>query len=658
MFLLPTEEVTLNRNSHGQLGFHIQHEGIVTEVEQYGLAGKAGLKQGSRLVEICKVAVPTMSHDQMVDLLKTSVVVTVTVIPPLKDGTPRRGCTYRNCNYSVLADIGDYENIGLSDNEESPWKHKDASSQQQTPHSRYHGQSHGRAAGRKLENQMKNAKTSPSKSSGPPLSQLNRKEEWYGHKDNDNSQDESPPPLPIRMLDSSGIIASTPPKYIEIRHPPPPSNRYNKPAPFPVPGSSIPRPSSPPSYHHHQIRQALSMPVNNAQNLTQVSSSVSHNDHLASSINQQQTNHHYTDSHPSDSDTSNYLRKSGTSLNSGTLSSGESTSNMILIVNVSDFKTALFIQLFRLKKNVQQGYPHDHLDYEVSNSRGSSPHVNKQNDQIMSKSWNVNRNIQRNQNDIGMCLTELKSTRNKNTVPSNTSTLSSQSSGSSSTFHEDLLRLIDPDLIDSQPEVALEPQRETKHRQSVEELLQEMETGSSSVNTSDNSVICTTALPAQVISSASPSPSDHKMSKEERLSPRVKSSLMKAKQVGSSSEPVIPLPIPDNEQIDWRSLVDTATKAMQVVKKNPSDTNSDSSSLKEVHQNNEFDKNAEKMQILKTKLKKLEQNLTKEQRKNETLEFEVHQLKEENIKLQEESQAAADQLRRFTEWFFQAINKQ
>jgi hypothetical protein len=35
----------------------------------------------------------------------------------------------------------------------------------------------------------------------------------------------------------------------------------------------------------------------------------------------------------------------------------------------------------------------------------------------------------------------------------------------------------------------------------------------------------------------------------------------------------------------------------------------------------------------------------------------VEQLREENIRLQEESQTAAQQLRRFTEWFFQTIDK-
>lgn len=94
-----TEELMLCRNAAGQLGFHVQSEGLVTEVESEGLAWKAGLRRGCRLLEICKVAVATLSYDQMVDLLKTSIMVSVTVVPPHKDGSPRRGCPLQNCSY-------------------------------------------------------------------------------------------------------------------------------------------------------------------------------------------------------------------------------------------------------------------------------------------------------------------------------------------------------------------------------------------------------------------------------------------------------------------------------------------------------------------------------------------------------------------------------
>ncbi|XP_061098886.1 signal-induced proliferation-associated 1-like protein 1 [Conger conger] len=88
-----TSEMTLRRNGLGQLGFHINYEGIVAEVEPYGYAWQAGLRQGSRLVEICKVSVATLTHEQMIDLLRTSVSVKVVIIPPHEDATPRRGCS-------------------------------------------------------------------------------------------------------------------------------------------------------------------------------------------------------------------------------------------------------------------------------------------------------------------------------------------------------------------------------------------------------------------------------------------------------------------------------------------------------------------------------------------------------------------------------------
>uniref|UniRef100_A0A8C7R8R9 Signal-induced proliferation-associated 1 like 3 n=1 Tax=Oncorhynchus mykiss TaxID=8022 RepID=A0A8C7R8R9_ONCMY len=88
-----TADMTLRRNGLGQLGFHVSLDGTVAEVEEYGFAWQAGLRQGSRLVEICKVAAVTLTHEQMIDLLRTSVTVKVVIIPPYEEGGPRRGCT-------------------------------------------------------------------------------------------------------------------------------------------------------------------------------------------------------------------------------------------------------------------------------------------------------------------------------------------------------------------------------------------------------------------------------------------------------------------------------------------------------------------------------------------------------------------------------------
>ncbi|KAM9857044.1 signal-induced proliferation-associated 1-like protein 2 [Aulostomus maculatus] len=86
----PAVEMTLRRNRLGQLGFHVNFEGVVADVEAHGFAWQAGLRPGCRLMEICRVAVVTMSHEQMIEMLRTSTPVNVVVIPPQKDGTPRR----------------------------------------------------------------------------------------------------------------------------------------------------------------------------------------------------------------------------------------------------------------------------------------------------------------------------------------------------------------------------------------------------------------------------------------------------------------------------------------------------------------------------------------------------------------------------------------
>uniref|UniRef100_A0A8B9HHT1 Signal-induced proliferation-associated 1 like 3 n=1 Tax=Astyanax mexicanus TaxID=7994 RepID=A0A8B9HHT1_ASTMX len=84
-----TVDMTLRRNGLGQLGFHVRLDGTVSEVEEYGFAWQAGLRQGSRLVEICKVAAVTLTHEQMIDLLRTSVTVKVVIIPPYEEGGAR-----------------------------------------------------------------------------------------------------------------------------------------------------------------------------------------------------------------------------------------------------------------------------------------------------------------------------------------------------------------------------------------------------------------------------------------------------------------------------------------------------------------------------------------------------------------------------------------
>ena len=53
-FAFQTQTLVLRRNQFGQLGFHVQSEGLVADVETAGLAYQAGLRTGCRLVEVGK----------------------------------------------------------------------------------------------------------------------------------------------------------------------------------------------------------------------------------------------------------------------------------------------------------------------------------------------------------------------------------------------------------------------------------------------------------------------------------------------------------------------------------------------------------------------------------------------------------------------------
>ena len=65
----------------------------------------------------------------------------------------------------------------------------------------------------------------------------------------------------------------------------------------------------------------------------------------------------------------------------------------------------------------------------------------------------------------------------------------------------------------------------------------------------------------------------------------------------------------------------------------------------------------DRLSQLLVRLESLESRLNSESREKTELADEVAQLREENLRLQEESQTSAQQLRRFTEWFFQTMDK-
>ncbi|KAM9390561.1 signal-induced proliferation-associated 1-like protein 2 isoform 1-T1 [Salvelinus alpinus] len=64
-----------------------------------------------------------------------------------------------------------------------------------------------------------------------------------------------------------------------------------------------------------------------------------------------------------------------------------------------------------------------------------------------------------------------------------------------------------------------------------------------------------------------------------------------------------------------------------------------------------------KVNQLEVILTQLQHDLRKEKEDKVLLQVEVQHLRQDNMRLQEESQTSAAQLRKFTEWFFHTIDK-
>jgi len=110
--------------------------------------------------------------------------------------------------------------------------------------------------------------------------------------------------------------------------------------------------------------------------------------------------------------------------------------------------------------------------------------------------------------------------------------------------------------------------------------------------------------------------------------------------------------------MEWTSLVDTATKAIsEVPEEAPAETEAEAEPPVVVGSEKASQQAGQPVQALLDRLAALESQLTEERQEKSELESEIVHLKEENVRLKEESQTAAQQLRRFTEWFFQTIDK-
>lgn len=218
-----------------------------------------------------------------------------------------------------------------------------------------------------------------------------------------------------------------------------------------------------------------------------------------------------------------------------------------------------------------------------------------------------------------------------------------------------------------------------------------LKTESQSKNESD--VIFTTARPATVISSSSSEQQKNERTANELhinedlvkvMSPRRPNPTLMNKRKDTDSLMQQPLPLlPDSKEVDWTTLVDQAimqvNEGLKMSKANkqeiydelnngtnssnepnpsppsisPSSSSTCSSSLSGSLQQQMTPSSS--LPELQNQVSQLEDRITKETRRRKSLEQAVRRLTEENRRLQDESQAAVQQLRRFTEWFFQNI---
>ncbi|GIY80218.1 signal-induced proliferation-associated 1-like protein 2 [Caerostris extrusa] len=658
-----TQELILRRNSLGQLGFHVQFEGVITEVENYGFAWQAGLRQGSRLVEICKVAVATLSYDQMVDLLKTSMTVSVTVIPPLSSGTSRKGCNLHNCNYLSSGSVGDYENIGICDHSES--HHKTATPRQQTA---FHSQ---RITSKREDrhSNLQHSNRSPSMDRILPKSDVrnifseSRRDHMQHHSilSLRNIQDPSQNILPTRLTPYSGGVSSL--QSIDRESSQKTGTSFPTPRSSPVYLSSNSHDHGLPTYGNIQSHLHRSFHDRNrngiSQRLTHIGGMVSARSELS-----------LTDINPFHMRTHSYQKVSLCQHSSKSQSPSDSLSSQPQLHQNSSHSPSSKIGNSFTKRSPPSVNSDYHSDSSSDWHQGTSsadelcdarlngsPHrfiqESKATPSLKSPSKNVSESTQSKLSRLRPGVTNCSTRPSKPTVNFVAIASSGSScSGSTSTLQEDLLKLINPEYLDSDSNSEDPP---SSHLDSDAGSRTHLSTPSSSLersagNTPDPAldVILTKAQPAHVISSEPSSPaSDMRF---ERLSPRVLSAQNKFKPLPPPPSSPSLISLTDNRDIDWASLVSSATKGIEAL------PIGSASWLEEAEkqlclESNTLGAGISNVKELESRLLKMQQDLIKEQHQKANLENEVLQLREENQRLQAASQTAAVQIKKYQEWY-------
>lgn len=742
-------ELNLRRNQLGQLGFHVQPDGVVTQVEQQGQAWSAGLRQGHRLVEICKVAVATLSHDEMVDLLKTSTQVTVTVIESHKDHSPRRGCFYSQCKFNIINYDFDYD---LDEPSKKPPKHKSVT------HSSH----------RRFERNFSPPRSSNSSGYGTGSSSRS-----FGAQNNENHQ------TAIRFItgnghdntntltSSSSGHSSNDDRWYEILEVPDDEKakhqqRYQKspqyaPHPKLINSNSVPvNGSRPLSVHEPKMVTYSKLPPPRSTPIN--------GDDAAHSHEVQLTRNLLKNTSPEGSQLDNCSIEP--IYNLSRKSNEEELTNGIQNMDISQLKRSstsnsvhktkskfdfVCSELIEIRRKLQKltidcvlilGNGTVSSSASNSSSRNNSPRPLTEATRLRPGVTNRNINHLQQRNSVNY---------------------------SNSTLQEDLMKLINPDYnmtsnddnfhngglqsIKAQTQKnaqnshslgniaalnnGLKPmnvtttddiflmRKKSRSREGInlgshtvpissdlklkntiensEILHKSMSNGTNQVNDSD--IILTTARPATVISSTmthSPSKDENILHIHEDPSPRrinmVNNNNLNNKTVSSNNQkkmkendffvPPRSLPlIPDTKDVDWSSLVDSAiTQINEGLKKHYYETggipptsimnqtngnltdrqhgnNSPSyESLSSTSSTSSSSGGPNRIQSslpdLQNQVTQLEDRITKETKRRVSLEYAVRKLTDENRRLQDESQAAVQQLRRFSEWFFQTIDRQ
>jgi len=714
----PCQEFTLRRNQIGQLGFHVQHDGLITEVENFGYAWQTGLRQGSRLVEICRHPVTTLTHEQMVELLKTSMTVVVTVIPPHPDGSPRRGCNLHNCSYAFGGFEGDYENVS-GEGEKAGLKPgtKQAPSCGKLRYER--SLSPPRSSNSSGYGTGSSSKSCVERFPGETMTSSSSDERWYDFMDQPPSTDSSPPPLPTRIGSKTSAFQKVPQNNRNT--PNSDSVVVNNPKVSPNPkGVRGQDPvfsnyATPPSHPHLRPYSGYE--------------SASSSDTVKSSSTLQLQENNATqplEERRSVEARSTYLTEY--ELTQGEGGSPELTDHYLQHERLSALKST---SLPPENRHLSQHSPSPHVLSPSPHVLSPSPHIT-QPPQLSQPSQMTQLSpppplpqqlppSQLTQYDTGHNTDTSSSASNVRsedeqsgvhsphrprqggrrlttgtTTPSSTTSTGSRGHSpktvttverepakkkvsrsarnsanlASSTLQEDLMKLISPDFEDmpppAQPSVQDSPLSKLPKKTLSELSLMKSRSGENIAKLEDNvsaEVSFHMARPATVISNTSSTSSP--ASEAAKNIPQVRDESSRASPHVSSvhikTSPPKPAAVrtksgvPEKEgDMDWSSLVDTATKAM--FPPNEEEGNKEATPQAESVRTVGGLGEAEVRNLLE-RVQSLEQELDSESRRKEDLEEEVVHLREENVRLQEESKTAAQQLRRFTEWFFQTIDK-